>query len=148
MKCGSNSGFRPSCFAFSVSYRSLTQESKEELISDSLYYTDVQSGQWYSEAITALTKAGIFAGCGDNLFCPNGIVTEGQLVTVLVRFVDVEEENIDVPAQNQSWAYRAIQTAYTLNWIESPDEVEVDRPLTRFEAVSFVNSILEGESIE
>ncbi len=124
-------------------YRALTEASKEELETGELYYSDVQENQWYTEAIQALTKAGIFAGCGDGLFIPDGLVSQGQLIAVLTRFTEPLTVDVIDVSYKDSWAYSSILTAYELNWIDNLEDIQVDRPVTRGEVVEFVNSVFD-----
>ncbi len=48
-------------------------------------YADVTGGSWYSEAVAAISTAGIVNGVGDGHYDPQGALTVGMLVTVLIR---------------------------------------------------------------
>ncbi len=48
-------------------------------------YSDVPSGAWYAEAVTALRERGVMDGAGGGRFDPDGIFTRAQLAAVLYR---------------------------------------------------------------
>ncbi len=49
-------------------------------------FTDVENGQWYTQAIAWAAHNGIVSGIGNNRFDPNGTMTREQLATVLFRY--------------------------------------------------------------
>jgi len=49
-------------------------------------FTDVPSGQWYSEAIAWASETGVVSGYGDGLFGPGDNVTREQLAAMLYRY--------------------------------------------------------------
>lgn len=57
-------------------------------------FTDVKSGQWYTDAVIWAAKNGVVTGVGNNKFSPNGNVTREQLATILYRYAIANE--IDV----------------------------------------------------
>ncbi len=123
-------------------YRSLTSDSKSA-ISDTSPFADIANGTWYYDAVTVLSSAGIING-GDGLFRPNDTLTYGQLIAILTRFVEPKEAPMsDSLSYTEHWAYGNIVTAVAYGWIDNAEEIEPDRPITRGEAVKFVNLIFE-----
>lgn len=57
----------------------------EVLPCQAMQFTDVDTSQWYHEGIDFMVSKGLMNGVGDNRFQPNGILTRGQLVTILHR---------------------------------------------------------------
>ncbi|HEY6506523.1 MAG TPA: S-layer homology domain-containing protein, partial [Vicinamibacterales bacterium] len=51
----------------------------------SVHFSDVPSSHKFATAINRLATAGITAGCGGSRFCPDGIVTRGQMAAFLQR---------------------------------------------------------------
>lgn len=124
-------------------YRSLTDESKATLTASTNFFADVKSGEWYCDAVSALSSAGIINGC-DGLFSPNDNLTWGQLIALLTRFV--EPKTAIMPedfAYYEHWAYNNIVTAVAYGWIDNAVTIAPDHFVTRGEAVAFVNSIFE-----
>lgn len=123
-------------------YRSLTSDSKSA-ISDTSPFADIANGTWYYDAVTVLSSAGIINGC-DGLFRPNDTLTYGQLIAMLTRFVEPKEAPMtDSLSYTEHWAYCNIVTAVAYGWIDNAEKIEPDRPITRGEAVKFVNLIFE-----
>lgn len=50
-------------------------------------FTDVEDGQWYTEAIRWAAANGIVAGYSEETFDPTGTLTREQLATILYRYV-------------------------------------------------------------
>ncbi len=48
-------------------------------------FTDVNTNEWYHEAVDYAVENGLFAGTSDTTFTPGGSMTRGMLVTVLWR---------------------------------------------------------------
>lgn len=53
-------------------------------------FSDVPASHWAAQAIEALYRAGIVAGCGAGKFCPGDAVTRAQAVVMLAASYDVE----------------------------------------------------------
>jgi len=54
-------------------------------------FSDVASGQWYTNGVNWAAANGIVKGYGDNNFGPNDIVTREQLATILYRYVQFKK---------------------------------------------------------
>jgi hypothetical protein len=58
------------------------------------YFTD-DEGNTHENSINRLRAAGITSGCGGTRFCPDGIVTRGQMASFLVRGFDLPATGTD-----------------------------------------------------
>lgn len=56
------------------------------IVADKSAYTDIENGQWYTDAVIWASKNQIVEGYGDRAFGVNDIVTREQLATVLYRY--------------------------------------------------------------
>ncbi len=56
---------------------------------DGAPFTDVEDGQWYTEAVAWAASNGIVNGIAEGIFDPNGMITRQQLATILYRFSTV-----------------------------------------------------------
>lgn len=67
-------------------------------------FTDVQDGQWYTDAVVWATRKGVVNGYGDGRFGPNDPITREQMAAILFRY-----------AGNKGYSVltRADLTAYT-----------------------------------
>ena len=123
-------------------YRSLTPASAAMLSSDYDAFSDVGRGTWYYDAVSALASAGIVSGY-NGLFRPDDTLTSGELITMLTRFVEAKTASMPWVAYQDHWSYPSIVTAVAYGWIDDASEIGPDRPVTRGEAVVWVNSIFE-----
>ncbi len=57
-------------------------------------FTDADMSKFYAD-ILWLTRERITVGCGSARFCPNGLVTRGQMATFLVRALDLPSASRD-----------------------------------------------------
>lgn len=83
-------------------------------------FTDVTSGQWYTDAVNWAAANDIVAGYGNGLFGPNDTVTREQMAVILYRYA--QYKGYDTSASNSlngytdvggvsSWALTAMQWA-------------------------------------
>ena len=49
-------------------------------------FTDVQAGQWYTDAVIWASKEGIVNGMTETTFAPNDSITREQIATILYRY--------------------------------------------------------------
>lgn len=113
-------------------------------------FTD-DDGSVFAADIAALAHAGVTRGCasaGDNLYCPDGLVTRGQMAAFLVRGLDLppgpdpgftdDDQSVFV-ADIAALAHAGI----TLG-CDPPDNVRFcpNRPVTRGEMAAFLNRAL------
>ena len=68
----------------------------EPTVSGSGGFTDVPSGQWYTDAIAWAAANGIVNGVGDEKFDPNGNITREQLATILHRYTTLKGGDVTV----------------------------------------------------
>lgn len=97
---------------------------------------------WYYAAVSALASAGIVSGY-NGFFRPDDTLTSGELITMLTRFVEAKTAPMPWVSYQGHWSYPSIVTAVSDGWIDDVSEIDPDRPVTRGEAVTWVNSIFE-----
>ena len=105
-------------------------------------FADVSPDAWCYQYVQTIAQAGIVYGVGGGSYNPNGIVTWAQVITVLSRFVEPQDYELQNVACG-GWALSAVQTAAALGWIEDSAEFNPDTAISRGELVQLVNSILE-----
>jgi hypothetical protein len=69
-------------------------------------FTDADSSKFYAD-ILWLTREGITAGCATARFCPNGLVTRGQMATFLTRALNLPAANRDYFTDDESSTHEA-----------------------------------------
>ena len=131
-----------------IFFRMLTDESREDYWSQVNPYYDVLPEDWFNNAVSTLTNAGILNGYPDGNFAPNGNITRAEFAAMAVRFFTDEEEDVkgdSFPDIADHWANYEINLAYAKDIIEGyPDGTfKPDQEITRAEAVTIVNRVLE-----
>ena len=102
-------------------------------------FRDVESGSWYEAAVGTLQNAGIMVGCGDDLFCPDRILTWGELLTVFARFT--EDEPLTEYYTGEHWAKDSVNKAFTLGWLEYTEVFDPGRIVTTGEMVDLIQEV-------
>ena len=129
-----------------IYFRMLTDESRTKFWSQSSGYSDVKAGDWFNNAVSTLSKAGIIAGYEDGSFRPNGYITRAEFATIAARFFDVTYNGKDLfPDISGHWAKDYINQAANKGFVNGYEDgtFKPDRNITRAEAVTLVNRTLD-----
>lgn len=129
-----------------IYFRMLTDESRTKFWSQSNSYSDVKTGDWFNNAVSTLSKAGIIAGYEDGSFRPNGYITRAEFATIAARFFDVTYNGKDLfPDISGHWAKDYINQAANKGFVNGYEDgtFKPDRNITRAEAVTLVNRTLD-----
>ena len=129
-----------------IYFRMLTDESRTKFWSQSNAYSDVKTGDWFNNAVSTLSKAGIIAGYEDGSFRPNGYITRAEFATIAARFFDVTYNGKDLfPDISGHWAKDYINQAANKGFVNGYEDgtFKPDRNITRAEAVTLVNRTLD-----
>jgi len=134
--------------AATIFFRMLTDELREDFWSQVNPYYDVLPQDWFNNAISTLTYAGVLNGYPDGNFLPNSDITRAEFAAMAVRFFEGDDEEIEgdaFPDIRNHWANAEINLAYAKGLIEGyPDGTfKPDQAITRAEAVTIVNRVLE-----
>ena len=129
-----------------IFFRLLTDESRDEFWSQTNPYSDVSADDWYNNAVSTLTNAGIIDGYEDGTFKPNGNITRAEFATIAVRFFEAtyEGENL-FPDIDGHWAQDYINEAANAGIVDGyPDGTFGPQKLiTRAEAMTMVNRTID-----
>ena len=129
-----------------IYFRMLTDESRTKFWSQSSGYSDVKTGDWFNNAVSTLSNAGIIAGYEDGSFRPNGYITRAEFATIAARFFDVTYSGKDLfPDISGHWAKDYINQAANKGFVNGYEDgtFKSDRNITRAEAVTLVNRTLD-----
>lgn len=129
-----------------IYFRMLTDESRTKFWSQSSGYSDVKAGDWFNNAVSTLSNAGIIAGYEDGSFKPNGYITRAEFATIAARFFDVTYNGKDLfPDISGHWAKDYINQAANKGFVNGYEDgtFKPDRNITRAEAVTLVNRTLD-----
>lgn len=125
-----------------IIYRLLSKGTLEKYQTYDSPFADVNDGAWCTDYIATLARAGIINGIGNGEYNPDGVVTWAQVLTVLSRFTEPQEYDLQ-QIQYDGWALDAVQTAVALEWIEDRVDFDPNASISRGELVELVNGILE-----
>ena len=70
-----------------IYFRMLTDESRTKFWSQNSGYSDVKAGDWFNNAVSTLSNAGIIAGYEDGSFGPGASITRGQMAEILYHLL-------------------------------------------------------------
>ena len=129
-----------------IYFRMLTDESRAKFWSRSNTYSDVKAGDWFNNAVSTLSNAGIIAGYEDGSFRPNGYITRAEFATIAARFFDATYSGKDLfPDIDGHWAKDYINQAANKGFVNGYEDgtFRPDRNITRAEAVTLVNRTLD-----
>ncbi len=111
----------------------------------SAYFTDVDNGAWYAEAVKVLSSKGIIAG-SNGMFEPDRPVTRAEFAAMAARFSGEDGKGVNVFSDvfADEWYYGAVSCAAQNGWISGyPDGTfRPQNSITRAEAVTIVNKML------
>lgn len=125
-----------------IIYRLLDDDSIALYSNAQVAFADVASDAWYAPYVRVIQAAGIVNGVGDSKYDPEGLLTWGQTLTILSRFVEQRECALRY-INYHGWAEQAIQTVVANGWIEDRVDFTPDAVISRRELVRLVNSVLE-----
>jgi hypothetical protein len=114
-------------------------------------FSDVKSGEWYTDAIAWASANGIVSGYGDGKFGTNDIITREQFATVLYRLSGTPtsgalDKKFSDADKVSDWAEHAIAWATTTGLITGRTATTVVPGSTanRAEAVTLLQRYIEG----
>ncbi len=129
-----------------IFYRLLTDDSRNELLSDVNPFTDLAGHDWSNRAISTLYNAGIISGYPDGTFRPSAPITRAEFATIAAKFDELELQNTskftDIFGH---WAEDYITSSENKGWIKGyPDlTFKPEQDITRAEAMTLINNVLE-----
>ncbi len=128
-----------------IFFRLLTDESRNEYWSSANAYSDVHAGDWYNNAISTLSNAGIVSGYPDGTFRPNAPITRAEMAKIIALFAKLDRSLDSFNDISGHWAEAYIRLAAGNGWIQGyPDgSFRPNRSITRAETMTMINRVLE-----
>ena len=112
----------------------------------SLPFTDVDSNDWFYEAVTSVYDRGLMKGITEYTFSPNGNMTRAELVTLLFRLSGYPEPSgytVDfTDVKEGAWYYPYLVWASTISGIirgYSDGTFKPNAPVSRAEMAAMLN---------
>ena len=131
--------------ACTIFFRLLTKESRDYYFSRTNDYTDVSRTDWFNNAISTLSNAGIVTGYADGTFRPDQPITRGEMAKIIANFARLGGATKSFTDLSGHWAKSYVELAAGNGWIAGyPDGTfGPDRKITRAETVTMINRVLE-----
>lgn len=92
-------------------------------------YSDVPEGSWYYTYVTDLSQTAVVNGYPDGTFRPDGTVTWGEALKLILRAVGFPE----TPQIDNHWASGYLGLAIGYGFLPETGEYPLDLPITRLE---------------
>ncbi len=129
-----------------IFFRLLTDDIRNQNMTDENEFNDVKKGDWYNRAISTLAKMGIVDGYNDGSFMPNKPITRAEFAAMAARFDDdIREGTSTFTDIIGHWAEHEIKIAANNSWVEGYEDGSF-RPtvnITRAEAMTLVNRVMQ-----
>ncbi|MCL2152229.1 MAG: S-layer homology domain-containing protein [Oscillospiraceae bacterium] len=127
----------------------------QPLVSSSVRFPDIQSGQWYTEAVIWAAENGIVYGYANGSFGWNDNVTREEFVTILYRYAALKEFDISASSELLNftdiddigeWALEAMKWAVAFGIIQgrTPTALVPRDSATRAEVAMIIRRYLEA----
>ncbi len=120
----------------------------------SIPFTDVQSGQWYTDAVKWAYKNGIVNGKTKTSFATNDNITRAEFATILNRYSDFMKYRLPVnradtvadSSKIPDWAFMAVWNMYRAEIINgrSGGIFDPDANITRAEAAAMIERFMKA----
>ena len=129
-----------------IFFRLLTDEARADFWSQENDYSDVSATDWFNNAVSTLSNAGIIDGYEDGTFRPNAPITRAEFTAMATRFFDytAEYEGAFNDVSYSSWYADYVQAAVDMGLVDGYEDggFHPDSYITRAEAVTIVNRVL------
>ncbi len=114
-------------------------------------FKDVSSSFWANQAIQSMQSAGLMSGLPNGTFAPSKPITRAEMAIILSRWQGLSGQGGTTFATdiNGHWAEREIKLVLTAGLMQgiSPSSFQPNAPLTRAQAVTILNKILEKTAV-
>ena len=88
-------------------------------------FKDLRAGAWYIPSVQHVYYTGLMNGVSDGVFQPDGLVSRGQLVTVLHRLAGKPAAEVKIPftdVPEKAYYYDAVRWAQSVNIVNGVSE--------------------------
>ena len=131
--------------ACTIFFRLLTDSSRDYYFARTNDYSDVNRGDWFNNAISTLSNAGIVTGYNDGTFRPNQPITRGEMAKIIANFANLKYGGKTFTDLAGHWSKSYVELAAGNGWIAGyPDgSFHPDQKITRAETVTMINRVLD-----
>lgn len=128
-----------------IFFRMLTDDARSKYWCTTNNYTDVSSDDWFNNAVSTLSYAGIINGYSDGSFQPKGTITRAELVKMAMGFFNYTtgSSSSRFTDVGDHWAASYINKAAELGYLDIfGSTFEPNKAITRAEAITIINRVL------
>ena len=131
--------------AATIFFRLLTDDSRNQFWMTTNTYSDVNRGDWFNNAVSTLSNAGIISGYPDGTFRPNAPITRAEMSKIIALFAKLNKSEDRFNDIVGHWAEAYIKLAAGNGWIAGyPDgSFKPQQNITRAETMTMINRVLE-----
>jgi len=131
-----------------IFFRMMTEETREIFWETENEFSDVNSDDWYNNAISTLANAGIINGYPDGTYRPNNYITRAEFTKIAAGFFDSVSYTVKNPfvdVKSDEWYYSYVVNAFGAGLITGYPEGDFkpDAYITRAESMAVVNRTLK-----
>ena len=130
-----------------IFFRLMTEEFRVANWATENDLKDVQTADWYNNAVSTCANAGIITGYTDGRFQPQKDITRAEFAVIAARFLgpDADDEGAgDFSDTADHWAAAEIRKAAKAGWITGDgNKFRPNDPITRAEVMVIVNRMLD-----
>ena len=130
-----------------IFFRLMSDANREFFWRQDNPYSDVALDNWFNNAVSTTSNAGLFTGLPDGTFRPRRSITRAEFATVVARWARVSDTG--EPLFNDiagHWAQYYVNAVARNSWVQGTDGLggpfHPDRAITRAEAAAMVNRML------
>ena len=131
--------------AATIFFRLLTDDSRNQFWMTTNAYSGVNRGDWFNNAVSTLSNAGIISGYPDGTFRPNAPITRAEMSKIIALFAKLNKSEDRFNDIAGHWAEAYIKLAAGNGWIAGyPDgSFKPQQNITRAETMTMINRVLE-----
>jgi len=128
-----------------VLFRLLNDEYRTEMWGQNNRFSDVNSSQWFNNAVSTLANAGIVSDAAGGAFRPNDAITRAEFSAMVARFFNEAESKHGLFTDvDGTWAEGYINRIASFGWVQGAGDgtFNPNANLTRAEAAAIINRML------
>ena len=128
-----------------IFFRLLDEDVREEYLTTSNRFPDVDEDYWANTAISTMAALGVINGRNNGTFDPGAYITRAEFAAICSRFDDSGVTGVSTLTDiSGHWAEEEIRRAAALGWIHgfSDGTFRPDESITRAQAVTMINRVL------
>jgi len=128
-----------------ILFRLITDDYRTQLWTQQNPFSDVYITDWFNNAVSTMTAAGIFLGRPDGSFAPEEPITRAELIATMARAAGLTYQGDNLfPDIAGHWAADYINAMMDAGWIQGDGSggFHPERLATRAETAAIVNRVL------